>query len=44
MSRAHDTSIEWTSFVELLRLHRQEPDRGLFAFLPDGEDDAGRSL
>ncbi len=39
MSRAHETATEWTSFVELLGLRaREEPDKRLFAFLPDGED------
>ena len=42
MSIAHDTSNEWISLLELLRLRAlQEPDRGLFAFLPDGEVDDG---
>ena len=45
MSRAHDTSIEWTSFVELLGLRsREDPDKCLFAFLPDGEDGGAMTL
>ncbi len=39
MSSAHSTPQEWSSLVELLRLRaREEPDKGLFAFLPDGDD------
>ena len=42
MSRAHETCPEWISLVELLRRRaKQEPDRPLFDFLPDGEVDDG---
>ena len=43
--RAHDTSTEWISLVELLRRRaEQEPDKGLFAFLPNGEDGGAITL
>ncbi|HKM52304.1 MAG TPA: beta-ketoacyl synthase N-terminal-like domain-containing protein, partial [Isosphaeraceae bacterium] len=42
MTRAHDTCPQWISLVELLRRRAgEEPDKRLFAFLPDGEDDDG---
>ena len=45
MSRAHDTGTEWISLVELLGLRaREEPDKCLFAFLPDGEDGGAITL
>jgi acyl-CoA synthetase (AMP-forming)/AMP-acid ligase II len=45
MIEPQETRTEWVSLVDLLRRRAdEEPDSALFAFLPDGEDDAAVTL
>src|SRR5438046_5327494 len=45
MVRAHETHSELISLVDLLRRRAlEEPDRTVFAFLPDGDDGAAATL
>src|SRR5438045_6483545 len=45
MIRAHETHGELISLVDLLRRRAlEEPDRTVFAFLPDGDDGAAATL